>query len=60
MNEFQKIFEDDNILNSEALKLSLNISEAVSSGKKEEDSDSKYIDFWSGFSQYLKKKILVF
>ena len=56
MNEFQKIFEDDNILNSEALKLSLNISEAVSSGKKEEDSDSKYIDFWSGFSQYLKNR----
>lgn len=56
MNEFQKIFEDDNILNSEVLKLSLNISEAVSSGKKEEDSDSKYIDFWSGFSQYLKNR----
>lgn len=58
MNEFQKIFEnqDKNVLDSEALRLSLNISEAVSSGKKEEDSDSQYIDFWSGFSQYLNNR----
>ena len=58
MNEFQKIFENQNknVLDSEALRLSLNISEAVSSGKKEEDSDSQYIDFWSGFSQYLNNR----
>lgn len=58
MNEFQKIFENQkkNVLDSEALRLSLNISEAVSSGKKEEDSDSQYINFWSGFSQYLNNR----